>query len=212
MCCARIGPIDLCEKWPVKTTDEARPVFRSIRLTTLIHVVDRKAASAASVADESLVGFNETAARAEHAGCVRLHRFADAVRHEPSGFQGDAEGTVKLVRADALLAARDQVHCLKPKVHGDVRGFKDGADLHGEGLTALVALVSANAGRLALHLADALHTPAMRADRTVRPDARLDISVGGFFVVEVRCGKGAAHASYLRFCVGYVKYNNASTL
>jgi hypothetical protein len=62
---------------------------------------------------------------------------------------------------------------------------------------------------IALHLADALHTAAMRANWTFRPDARLNVCVSGFFVVEVRCGKVAAHSPYLGKTNGYVKYNNA---
>ena len=58
---------------------------------------------------------------------------------------------MKLVARNALLAASDQVHRLKPQPHGNVRGFKDGADLDGEELAALVALVRANAGGLAAH-------------------------------------------------------------
>ena len=49
------------------------------------------------------------------------HGFADAVRHEPSGLEGDAQGAVKLVGADALLAAGDQIHRLQPDMHRDVR-------------------------------------------------------------------------------------------
>jgi hypothetical protein len=48
--------------------------------------------------------------------------------------------------------------------HGNVAGLEDGPNLHGEGLAALVALVSANPGALAAHLGNALHAAAMRAD------------------------------------------------
>ena len=49
-------------------------------------------------------------------------------------------------------------------------GLEDGADLHGEGLAALVALVSAYAGALALHLGNASGAIAMWANRAFGPD------------------------------------------
>ena len=73
-------------------------------------------------------------------------------------------------------------------MHRDMAGLEHGPDLHGEGLAALVALVDADPGALALHLADAVHAAAMRADRAVRPDARLDPIVGGLLVVKVLGG------------------------
>jgi len=46
-------------------------------------------------------------------------------------------------------------------------------------------LVEAGAGRLAGQLANPLRALAVRADRAARPELRLDISEGGFFVVEL---------------------------
>ena len=56
----------------------------------------------------------------------------------------------------------------------------------------------------------------MRADRTIRPQASLDVGVGGFFVVEVRGGE-VRHGevpcyAYLSASSGYVKYNIANDL
>src|SRR5258705_10514720 len=90
--------------------------------------------------------------------------------NEPRGFESAAKGAVKLVAANALLAGRHQEDRLQPMAHGDVAGFEDGANLHGEGLAALVALVSANAGALAAHLGNALHAAAMRAYAPIRPE------------------------------------------
>jgi len=109
--------------------------------------------------------------------------------HEPSGLESDAEGAVKLVAADALLGGAHQVDRLKPEVHRNVTGLKDGADLHGERLPAGVALVGADAGRLPPHLGHALALAALRAGSPMRPNAGLDKGVGGFLVVEVRSGK-----------------------
>ena len=62
--------------------------------------------------------------------------------------------------------------------------LEDGADLDGEGLLAVVALVHADPGALALQPVDLLGAAAMRADRAVRPQLRLDVVIGGFFAVE----------------------------
>lgn len=87
------------------------------------------------------------------------------------------------------FAPRDQVHRLKPDAHGNFAVLKDGADLHGEGFPALVALVGAHPRRLALHLADAIYPAAMGAHGTVRPNPRLNVSVGRFFVMKVGADK-----------------------
>src|SRR5690606_10274067 len=139
--------------------------------------------------------FDDAAIAAERGHIVAAHRLTDTVRHEPSGFEGDAKDTVKLVARNALLAARDQIHRLQPKAHRNLAVFKYGADLHGERLAALVALVRANAGGLATHLADALHAATVRADRALRPDALLNVRVSRFFVVKVRGGKVRHRAS-----------------
>src|SRR5581483_11559490 len=101
-------------------------------------------------------------------------------------FEGDAQGPVKLVRTDPLLRSGNEIHRLKPNVHGNVAGLEDGPDLDGEGLPALVALVRADSGGLAAHLANAIEAAAMRADGAVRPNARLNVGIVCLFAVEVR--------------------------
>jgi hypothetical protein len=64
-------------------------------------------------------------------------------------------------------------------------GLENGPNLHSEWLTALVALVSPNAGALALHRADAIHAAAMGADRAFWPYTHFDPFVGRRLVVEV---------------------------
>src|SRR5262249_52821096 len=94
-------------------------------------------------------------------------------------------------------------------------GLKNGPDLDGKRLTAVVALIKTYAGALAAHLADALKTAAMWAYRTARPDVLFYELVGRFFVVETRLGKdGFGHgcklplfAAILALGSGYVKYN-----
>ena len=90
---------------------------------------------------------------------------------------------MKLVGADALLAGRHQIHRLQPQTQRDVGHLEHRAHRHGEGLAALVALLDANAGALA-DLANPINAAALRANRAIRPDAGLYVSVGRFFVVE----------------------------
>src|SRR5579885_149466 len=169
------------------------------------------------VADEGFVHFDEAAAKAEHRA-TGAHGFAHAMAHEPRGFQGDAQGAVKLIRANALLAGRDEEDRLQPQAQRDMAGLKDGADLDGKRFPAVVALVGADPGAFAGQLAYALGRAAMHAKRAVRPDARFNEGVCGFFVVEVRGGKdGSGHdsspmAEILPLPFGYVKYNIAFAL
>ena len=72
--------------------------------------------------------------------------------------------------------------------------FENGADLHGEWLAAVVALVNAYPGGLALHLRAVADHAALRAGRAMGPDAGFHVRIGGFFVVEVWGGKtGIGH-------------------
>lgn len=70
----------------------------------------------------------------------------------------------------------------------DVTGLENGSNLHGELLTALVALVGADPGALAFHLGNSLHAAAMRADRTLRPQPGFEVRIGGFLIMEVLGG------------------------
>ena len=89
--------------------------------------------------------------------------------HEPRRLEGEPQGAVKLVAADALLAAGDQVEGLQPQAQRNVAVLEDGADGHAELLAAGVALVEAEAGALPCHLGDALHGAAMGAHGAIRP-------------------------------------------
>jgi len=142
------------------------------------------AAFAVNGADESFVGFNDATIPSHRGHADDAHGFADAMRHEPRGFEGDAQGPGKLVAADALLAGAKQVHRLEPQVHRDVAILEHGPDLHGELLAALVALVEANTGRLSGHLPDAVEAPAMGANRAVGPYAGLNPGDSGGLVLE----------------------------
>jgi hypothetical protein len=114
---------------------------------------------------------SRAAAGAERGEIAGAHGFADAVRHETGGFEGDSEGAVKLIGADALLAGDDEVNRLKPDMQRDVAALEDGADLDGEGLAALVTPVGTDPGRPAAHFTCAVNAATMRTDRAVRPNA-----------------------------------------
>jgi homoserine dehydrogenase len=138
-------------------------------------------------ADEGFVDFDDPAAFTEYAGVVRPHRLANAPRHEPCCLESDAQDAVELVARNALLAAGNKIHCLKPYIHGDVRGFEDGADFYRERLAALVTLVGANAGAFAVHLRNTIYAATMTANRTIRPQALFDEGIRCLFVMEMRC-------------------------
>jgi hypothetical protein len=135
-------------------------------------------------ADESFVSLNGFASAAQWLHADNAHRLANTMRHEPSGLQGNAQGPVKLVAADTLFAGAKKVHGLQPKPHRDVTILEYGSDLHGEGLAALIALVDAYTGALALQLADAIGAAAVWANRAVRPHAGFNPSVSCGFVLE----------------------------
>ena len=118
---------------------------------------------------------------------ARAESLTNTMRHEPCGFQGHAKNAVKLVRANALLGRAKKVDRLKPDAHRNMAGLKDSPDFDGEGLAAFIALADADARRFAAHQLDALGVSiaAMGAGRTIRPNARFDIGVSGFLVMEM---------------------------
>ena len=85
---------------------------------------------------------------------------------------------------NALLAGGQQSHSLQPDMKLQMAGLEYSPDLYSEVLAALVALVAANAGAFALHLANAIKATAMRASWAMRPNPRLKIFVGCFFIVK----------------------------
>ena len=145
--------------------------------------------------DESLIRFDGAAVAANQTAII-LHGFADTMGQEPRRLDSDAKGALQLVRADALLARRNQEDGLQPDMHRDVTGLKYGSDLDGKGLAAVIALVSAYAGAFAAHLADALVSATVRAYRAIGPKVLFNELIGRFFVVEVRGGKdGFCHGA-----------------
>jgi hypothetical protein len=142
--------------------------------------------------DVGLIGFNDPASAAER-GSEQVadfpHSFADTVPKEPSGFHAASKHALDLVGADPFLAGAHEMDDLQPQMQRQMRGLKNGPHSDSEGLAALVALVEADAGAFALELPHALLFPAVVAAGAIRPQPRLDIGEGGFFVLEMRGGK-----------------------
>jgi len=68
------------------------------------------------------------------------HRGAETHGHEPCGLECHAQNTVKLVAADAFLAAAHQVRCLEPDMQRNRAILENGAFPHRELAPAVVAL------------------------------------------------------------------------
>lgn len=137
------------------------------------------------VADESLIDFDNATVATHESQVARPHGLANAVGHEPSGLEGNAQGPVQLVRANALLAGTEKEDRLKPDMQFDVARLEDGPYLDGKRFPAGIALVGAYAGALALELAALVNNATLRANTPVGPNASLDKLIGCFFVMEM---------------------------
>src|SRR5262249_11359375 len=113
-----------------------------------------------------------------------LHRFANPMRHEPRGLESNAQGAVKLVARNTLFAGAKQVHGLQPKPHRNMAILEYGSNLYSERLAALIALVDARTGALALQLAYAIDAATVGANRAIRPHAGFNPRVSCGFVLE----------------------------
>ena len=178
--------------------------------------VSRAAAApfhAGLVADVGFIDLDAAATGAELLQIASGHGFADTVAKEPSGLHGALKHPLDLTGADALLGGAEEVDDLQPQVKRQVAGLEDGPHTHGERLFASVALAQAGAGGLAIEAADAFSFSAMRANRTVRPQARFDIGEGAGFGLHmggVENGRGHGEISYgsdPTSWAGYVKCN-----
>lgn len=154
----------------------------------LLFAAVRALAKSLVLAEIGFIGFDNAASAfaAEFLALIFSHGKANAMAHKPCSFESDAKNPVELVRADAFLARGNQVDRLQPQVKLNLAVLEDGPDSHGERLAALVALIDAKAGAIAIQLADALHSAAARARSTIRPYARFNEGERSFFVVEVR--------------------------
>jgi len=119
--------------------------------------------------DEGFVSF-DYAADASQDLARRVHRFAQAVRHEPCGFVLHPQRALQLVATAPFLAGTDQVDRLHPLVQRDLASFKDCANRYRELFAAVLALVHARAVRLAIQRIVILaYAAAVGADRAIGP-------------------------------------------
>src|ERR1039458_5570117 len=100
-----------------------RPLTFNSKTATAMHVLGLRAY-------ERLIRLNLAAViAAQLHGLVRLHRFADAVQHEPSRLLRDASAAGDLVAGHAVLAVRKHPHDHHPLVEGDGAVLEDRAHL-----------------------------------------------------------------------------------
>jgi hypothetical protein len=159
------------------------------------------------------VGFNGLARTAKLLRQARGHGVTDTVPKVPSRLHTAAKKPLKLAGGDAFLAAAKQVDGLKPQPQGKVAVLKNRPDAHRKGLPTGVALAQTNPGRLALKASDfaRIGVFTVRADRTIGPKLRFDVSESRFLVVKPSVGKDrlghdlSPMAKILDMGPGYVK-------
>jgi hypothetical protein len=139
-------------------------------------------------ADIGFIGFHDLVSAAKGTSRSRtVHCFADAVAEEPSGLVGNAEHTLHLLGAHALLGRGHDVSGEQPLVQRNVRTLHDSASADGELVAAVIAEEHTGLG-LARHAADANRT-TVRADRlAIGPARSFDMGQCLGFVVEDRIG------------------------
>src|SRR5450755_972752 len=77
---------------------------------------------------------------------TRPHSLTDAMAEEPRTFVCDLQDAVHLMRAAALLRARQQIDGLQHLMQRDMGALENGANLDRELFTALVAFVDTHTG------------------------------------------------------------------
>lgn len=149
-------------------------------------------------ADEGFVGLDHAFERTVER--LRFDRVAQAVGHEPSGFLRHAKVFSELRAGDALLVRSDKPDREHPRTQRDFAVLKDRADLDGEPLATVAALVSAvvreviDAGRF-----------AVRAKRAVLPADRPEMVDCGLLVGDcghhLKDGVELLHGGFLRHAI-----------
>src|SRR5258707_59714 len=100
------------------------------------------------------------------------------------------------MRADAFLTGCHQMRGLKPKMKLDVAGFKNRVHCSAELELALQTALQSRSRGIAANNRDTVHSAAVRAYWTIRPDDAFEPRVSSFFTVEMRFGKDA-HDNFL---------------
>jgi hypothetical protein len=165
-------------------------------------------------ANVGFIDFHRAAIAAAHL-CKRtaLHRFADAVKHEPCRLLSDAQSPVEFVAGDSVLAVTDHPDRCHPLVKADGRVFEDRAHLDGKLLLAAVAEPQ-SAG---LYKGVAFGIAARTRNLVIRPAQELRVVKCAVCIAEVNyClleSYGLFHVSHLQsknriarfiLCVKYI--------
>jgi hypothetical protein len=142
-----------------------------------------------------------------------LHGLADTVSGEPRGLHAAIEHALNLAGGDALLPAAHKVDNLKPQVQRQVAVLENGSYPHGERFLAGIALAQPGPGGLAAQAADAVGSLAMRANRAIGPELRLNIGESGGFVLKLWSGQnsvGHGEIPYGRNTTSWGKYGKCN--
>src|SRR5919106_6199964 len=131
-------------------------------------------------AHESFINFYLTRHFVER---FRLHRQADTVKHEPSGFLSDANHPVDFIGTDSVLGVGNHPDGSKPLIERNWAIFKDGAHLDGE--LPLFVLALALPDTASRNETD-IYTATSRASYAIRPtefdhEVKADIRVREVF-------------------------------
>jgi hypothetical protein len=101
-------------------------------------------------ADIRLIGLDDLVGPAERAGRHIVRRLAQAMEQEPCCLVIRGDHPLQLKRAKAFLAGRHQLRGQNPFRQRDMRAFHHGSNRDAERLAAILALVDARPGALAL--------------------------------------------------------------
>jgi len=122
----------------LKDAHDSNLVFSSVSCNSAL--TDAQVHVASLAADEGLIRLDlATIAANLHQGTA-LHGETDAMKHEPSSFLSDAEGTGKLTRANCVLSRNDNPDRRKPLLKAECRVLEDGSHLRSELTLAVCAL------------------------------------------------------------------------
>lgn len=129
-------------------------------------------------ADEGLVGLDNAVQRTVKG--LRFDGVAQMVGREPRGLLRHADILGKLGAGDALLVRRDKPDGQHPRAQWDFAILKNRADLDGEELTAIAALVGAVVGEVVN-----LGGNAVRAEWAILPTDRSEVVDRGLFLRDI---------------------------
>lgn len=165
-------------------------------------------------ADVGFIDFDRSAITSAHLRKrTALHRFANAMEHEPCGLLSHSNSAMKFIARDAVLATANHPDSGHPLIEADRRILKNRPNLDGELLLAAVAEPEFPR----FHKRVGIRAATRACNLVVRPAEKLRILKSAFRVSEVNyCllkSYGFFHLSHLRsknrvaqivLCVKYV--------